>query len=353
MTFGANHYVPILKAKQGEKAALSRVAGALVPRITPLLEIVERKDGKGIDAHIETAFKGLRQAVSSYPRCFIDTHEVATDGPTAAQAVFGRAKADGIVFTPVTGVTRTVDVAPALVHRDHGLALRLTRAEFEAGQLPSAIPAFLGTHNLSPGEVDLIVDLGPVEEMVVDGIAALTHAFLADVPNHLSWRTMTVSASAFPVSMGGVDRHSHDLVERSDWIAWRDHLHSARHSLTRLPTYSDYAIQHPLGVEGFDFRFMQVSAAIRYTKAEHWLLVKGESTRSVAPSSQFPALATRLVYGHLQPHFDGAGHCHGCLSIKAAADGVSGLGSAGVWRQLGTIHHLSAVMDGLQGLAWP
>jgi hypothetical protein len=348
MTFGAHHYVPILKVKQGEKAALGAVAAALVPRITPLLEIVERTDGKGIDKHIDTAFKGLRDGVSAYPRCFIDTREIETDGSTAAQTVFSRAKAAGIVFTPVTGVTRTVDVGPALAHRDRGIGLRLTKAEFETGQLPTAIPAFLSMHNLSPNDVDLII-----EEMVVDGIAALTNAFLADVPNHQSWRTFTVSASAFPVSMGGVDRHSHELVERSDWLAWRDRLHSARQSLVRLPTYSDYAIQHPLGVEGFDFRFMQVSATIRYTKEEHWLLVKGESTRSVTPSLQFPALATRLVYGHLQQHFAGSAHCRGCQSMKAAADGASRYGSAGAWRKLGTIHHLATVMQGLGNLNWP
>lgn len=353
MTFGARHYVPILKVKQGEKAALAQVATALVPRITPLLEIVERTAGKTVDAHINTAFKGLRDSVSSYPRCFIDTREIAPDGPSAAHAVFSRAKAAGIVFAPVTGVTRAADVGPALEHRDHGLALRLTREEFEAGQLPEAIGAFLHTHGLHPAEVDLIVDLGAVEEMVIDGIAALTTAFLADVPNHQDWRTFTVSACAFPISMGGVERHSHDLVERSDWLAWRDHLHANRHALARLPTYSDYAIQHPRGVEGFDPRMMQVSATIRYTTAEHWLLVKGESTRSTLPSSQFPLLATRLVYGHLQQHFAGSSHCIGCQLIKAAADGASGYGSAAAWRKLGTVHHLSAVTQGLENLAWP
>jgi Beta protein len=353
MTFGANHYVPILKVKQGEKAALARVAGTLVPRITPLLEIVERTDSKPVDKHIGTAFKGLRDAVSSYPRCFIDTREIEADGSGAAHSVFSLAKAAGIVFTPVTGVTRATDVTPALEHREHGLALRLTRAEFEAGQLPSAIPAFLSTHELSPSELDLIVDLGAVEEMIVDGIAALTNAFLADVPNHQDWRTLTVAACAFPVSMGGVQRHAHDLVERSDWLAWRDHLHVARGTLARLPTFSDYAIQHPLGVEGFDPRIMQVSATIRYTTDEHWLLVKGESTRSVPPSAQFPLLATRLVYGHLQPHFAGSAHCQGCMAIKAAADGAAGYGSAGVWRKLGTIHHMAEVMRGLQNLNWP
>jgi len=353
MTFGAKHYVPILKVKQGEKAALSQVASAHVHRITPLLEIVERKAGKTMEAHIETAFKGLRGSVSSYPRCFIDTREISADGPNAAHAVFSRAKTAGILFAPVTGVTRNADVGPALEHRDHGLALRLTRAEFESGQLRSAVETFLHTHGLSPAEVDLIVDLGAVEEMIVDGVAALTNAFLADVPNQQDWRTFTVSACTFPISMGGVERHSHDLVERSDWLAWRDHLHGNRHALTRLPTYSDYAIQHPLGVEGFDPRIMQVSATIRYTTAEHWLLVKGESTRSTLPSSQFPLLATRLVYGHLQHYFAGAAHCVGCQQIKAAADGASGYGSAAAWRKLGTVHHLSAVMQGIGNLAWP
>ena len=98
---------------------------------------------------------------------------------------------------------------------------------------------------------------------------------------------------------------------------------------------------------------MQVSATIRYTTDEHWLLVKGESTRSVPPSSQFPLLATRLVYGHLNQHFAGSGHCVGCQSIKDAADGASGYGTAGAWRKLGTIHHLAAVMQGLQNLNWP
>jgi hypothetical protein len=126
MTFGANHYVPILKVKPGEKAALSMVAGALVPRITPLLEIVKRTD-KGVDDHIATAFKGLPDSVSAYARCFIDTREMAPDGSQAAHAVFSRARDAGIVFTPVTGATRTTDVTPALEHRDHGLALRLTR----------------------------------------------------------------------------------------------------------------------------------------------------------------------------------------------------------------------------------
>lgn len=351
MIFGPSHYVPVLKVKQGEKKALLQIPPDLSHRITPLLEIVERKEDKSVDEHLETAFANLSRSVASYSRCFLDTREIAPDGKPAAAAAFARASAEGITFTPVTGISRSSDVDPALQHRAHGLALRLTRGEFEEGNLPQRLGAFTQKHGLNREETDIILDLGAVDDMITPGIRALAVAFLSAVPDHSAWRTFTISACAFPRSMGGVDRHSHDLVERADWLAWRDGLHARRAELPRLPTFSDCAIQHPMGVEGFDPRYMPVSAAIRYTLEEDWLLVKGESSRQTLPSIQFPRLATQLVYGHLKNHFAGETHCTGCASIKAAADGTPGLGSATVWRRLGTIHHITRVVQDLAAVA--
>jgi hypothetical protein len=355
VTFGAHHYVPVLKVKRGEKKALSLVLPVLRARISPLLEIVERKPDKPgtVAAHLDNAFKGLAASVSSYARCFLDAREIAPDGPAAALEVFRRATSAGIVFTPVTGILRTADVAAALGHQQHGLALRLTREEFESGNLNRSLQAFMKQHGLTPEGTDLIIDLGAVDEMIVDGVAALTAAFLSDVPDHPRWRTFTVSACAFPMSMGVVLRHSHNRVERAEWLAWRDNLHERRTSLARLPTFSDCAIQYPKGVEGFDPRIMQMSASIRYAVLDNWLLIKGESTRVTRPGVQFPALATRLVYGSLRSSFFGPGHCEGCKSMKAAADRADGFGSPEAWRRLGTIHHISLVIEGLGALSWP
>ncbi len=353
MTFAPEHYVPVLKVKRGEKKALQLIASTLQHRITPLLEIVVRKDNTTVDNHLNTAFRNLADSVRPYSRCFLDVREIAPDGPAAAAEVFHRASAEGIVFTPVTGVSRSVDVTAALSHGTHGVALRLSLDEFEDGRLTSSLPAFMTRYGLAPEGTDLIVDLGPVEHLVAAGMIALTSAFLAEVPHHLRWRTFTVSASAFPSSMGRVSRNSYDLAERAEWISWRDNLHSRRRDLQRLPTFSDCAIQHPIGVEGFDPRIMQVSASIRYTVPDYWLLIKGESTRLTPPATQFPALAMQLVYGHLSPYFDGPGHCHGCAGVKASADDAPGLGSAEAWRRLGTIHHITTVVQELAALPWP
>lgn len=352
MTFDAHHYVPILKAKRGEKSALRLLSASIASKVTPLLEIVARTD-KEVSDHLDTAFKDLADAVQLFCRSFIDTREIASDGPAAAGAAFQRAASDGIVFTPVTGISRTVDVSAAMAHRAHGLALRLSRAEFEAGSLGQRLQLFMEQHGLSPEDTDLIVDLGAVDEMVTAGVEALAGAFLSEVPNHTRWKTLTLSACAFPPGMGGVDRHSYDLVERTDWLAWGHGQHARRQLLPRLPTFSDGAIQHPMGVEGFDPRTMQVSASIRYTASDSWLRIKGESTRLTPPSTQFRSLATQLVYGHLQPHYHGATHCNGCASIKAAADGIGRLGSLEVWRRLGTAHHISTVVQQLGRLPWP
>lgn len=353
MTFGPNHYVPVLKVKRGEKSALKLLPSSVAKEVTPLLEIVARTNKeKSIDDHLDTAFKNLADSLQSFSRCFIDARELSPLGPSAAEKVFERAEGEGIVFTPVTGISRTADVDATLDHRGQGIALRITRDEFESGKLKSGLQNFMIRHELKPEDIDLIVDLGAVDEMVAPGVEALTAAFLADVPSHQRWRTFTLSSCAFPPSMGCIDRNSHGFVDRIDWLAWRDGLHSRRDTLARLPSYSDGAIQHPQGVEGFDPRTMQVSASIRYTTPEKWLLIKGESTRRTLASVQFKTLATQLAYSHLKPYFAGSDHCKGCSSMKRAAVDTKGLGSLEVWRRLGTIHHITTVVESLWKLPW-
>lgn len=355
MSFGPEHYVPVLKIKGGEKRALDVLAPAVKQATTPLLEIVERSQKKPVtvEEHLGKTFGGLAKAISGYGRYLLDCREIAPDGPAASAEAFQRAANIATPFTPVTGLSRTADVAAALAHRNHGVAIRLTREEFESGRVVRDLSAFLSRHGLVPADVNLIVDLGAVNRMIVPGIRAMTRTFLADVPNHTAWRTLIVSGCAFPASMAVVDRESHAFIERAEWKAWREGLHAARAGVVRVPTFSDCVIQHPSGVEGFDPKIMSVSASIRIALPDQWLLIKGQSTDVVPAPEQFLTLAHRLVYGHLASHFSSIAHCSGCGGAHRAANGGAKYGSAGVWRRLGTIHHITQTVEQIAGLPSP
>ena len=349
--FGPRHYMPVLKVKRGEKKALASIPHGLRLHIVPLLEIVERTTAPNVDKHLTTSFGNLASSLHGYARCLLDVQELEPDGPQAAAEAFTRAATEGISFTPVTGISRTADVALAVaLSSSSGIGIRLTRSEFENGRLPHDLSTFLSANGLTPDRVDLIVDIGDVSGLITAGVMALTQVFLADVPNKGLWKTLTVTGSAFPASMGVVSRNSSKKIARSEWLAWRNGLFARRDKLERLPTFSDCAIQHPAGVENFDPRIMQASAAIRYASSDDWLLVKGEGTKVNRPSNQFPHLATRLVYGQLQNDFAGSSHCEGCRMAKASADGGIGLGSPEVWRRIGTIHHITTVVQDVLAL---
>ncbi len=353
--FGPRHYMPVLKVKRAEKDALASLELSLRRYVVPLLEIVERKNTLSAFEHLSNSFRGLALSLHGYSRFLLDVQEIRLDGSRGAYEAFTGASEMGIPFTPVTGISRSVDVAPAMAFSStNGVGIRLTRKEFEAGSLTADLNSFLSAHGLAPDRVDLIVDLGSVERLITVGVMSLTDQFLADIPNKSDWRTLTVTASAFPSSMGVVNRNSSTRIERSEWLAWRRGLFDQRARLERLPTFSDCAIQHPVGVEGFDPQVMQPSATIRYTSDSDWLLVKGESTKSNPAKIQFPKLATQLVYGHIQHNFAGEGHCTGCQMARESANGSAGRGSPQVWRRIGTIHHITTVVrDDLDSLPWP
>ena len=217
MTFGPNHYMPVLKVKRGEKHALASIRRELRQQVTPLLEIVARKKEFTIDEHLTTGFKNLAASLDGYSRCLLDLREIEADGVTGANQAFARALSENISFTPVTGISRTADVASAVnLSSSRGIAIRVTRAELEGGHLTDDLNSFVSAYGLTPDRVDLIIDLGAVNELIVAGAMALTQAFLADVPNKQHWRTLTVSGSAFPLSMAVVNRNSDARIARSE-----------------------------------------------------------------------------------------------------------------------------------------
>jgi hypothetical protein len=189
--------------------------------------------------------------------------------------------------------------------------------------------------------------------MVEGGVSDMAQTFLASVPDPLSWKTLTLSGCGYPKVTKEIKKYEYGHFPRVEWMAWRDTLHANRKSLERLPSFSDCAIQHSSGVEGYNPRTMSASASVRYALGEQWLLIKGESVKVRSSKAQYPDLAKALVYGALKADFINGNHCRGCADMKRAADGAPNLGSLEAWRRLGTIHHLTRTVEGLVALPWP
>lgn len=156
------------------KTALELVAPNLRKHITSLLEIVEwrkRQEKPTLSSHLDTAFKDLTKRLQWYPRCFLDARELTPEGPTAARRMFRRAAAAGIPFVPVTGISNRVDTSAAMGNRNRGLAIRLTREDFEVCDLTSSLPTFMKRHGIGFADTDLIVDLGPAATSAASHIA--------------------------------------------------------------------------------------------------------------------------------------------------------------------------------------
>lgn len=355
LRLSAHTYVPILKCKRGEKKAVELLQPKIRQAVVPLFEIVELSTGRAFADHLVTSFKGLESAAPMGSPFFLDCREIGSLSNSAAGDALAAANTLGFTFIPVTGISRPPhETAAALKFGTRGLCLRLTRSELEEGLFPGAVSAFLQQHTLLPANVDLLLDMGAISNMIVPGVAAMANAFMQAVPNINAWRNLIIAGTAFPKSMGVVETNHYMSVPRVEWSAWRDHIYGQRASLPRVPTFGDCGIQHPAGVEGFDPRIMQVSAAVRYALGDNWLLMKGQSTKSVKPGIQFPKLARLLAPGgQLNQLFAGQHHCQGCASIVACAGGTRGLSSAEAWRRIGTIHHMTVVVQDLTSLPVP
>lgn len=353
MRFGNDHYVPVLKLKRGEKQALATLPAAIAPSVTPLFEVVELKPEDTLDPHLKRSFAKLPEAMAGCAPYFLDVRELEPAGAAGARRAFAKATQAGVPFVPVTGLSRTADVTAAVQAATNGIAIRLTRDEFEAGRVPRDLLSFVSSHGLSPSHTDLLVDLGLLDQMVPIGVQQMIAQFLPRIPVPTQWRTLTLFGFAFPKSMGVAAANSVTPVDRVDWMAWLGACYGRRGVLPRLPTFGDGAIQHPSGVEGFDPRIMNVSATIRYTLDDRWALIKGISTGRALPSIQFPQLARKLVSGAASALFCGAGHCPSCAEVVAAAGGAPNYGSAEKWRRLGTGHHIVNTVNQLRALTWP
>jgi hypothetical protein len=355
MSFDHRHYVPCLRWKQGEYQAIASLPDPIKDFVTPLIEVPEAgfdfetwSPKKSVDEHLRP-FADRVKGNWGKRRCFVEMRLIKSDermanGLHPVTFVFDKLRSLNCMATPVTGIDRDKqfqDAIGRIVSRDgQGLCLRLGIEDATKPKLKGMIDRILAGVALDADDCDLVLDLGAPNFEPVGGFAKLIEAITRTLPYLPRWKSFTVCGTSFPASMAGMSQ-GQTIIPRFEWLLYKRVVRSFETTDLRLPTFGDYAINHP-DILPLDPRLMKPSATIRYAIDDAWLIIKGKNVRVSGGFEQYRDLCRTLIASR---RYLGSGFSTGDEYIDGCAVGTAKTGNPTIWRKVGTNHHLKKVVS--------
>jgi ribosomal protein S19 len=349
----AKRYVPILKWKAGEYRALKDLTDEVRAGIRPLLEMkplpVDFDSGnpaKTLQEHLEKVPSEILKHWGKSNESLLDLPYFQPKDrmernvhPLTFLLTQGRRL--GLKLIPVVTPSRDSQYQAAVKSgvkedEERGLCIRLEPDDLaDMDETGTVIETMLRTYEVGPELVDLVVDMKSVpngRQFLPVALAALR-----TLPRVKEWRALTLVASSFPENMTGINRDTAETLPREEWTMWQAVRRGGK--VPRVPAFGDYAIAHPDPfVSEIDPRLIRVSANIRYTTNDSFLILKGRSTRDTG-FDQFRDLCKWLI---TQSEFKGAAFSAGDKFIyECARNPKIGPGNHTTWRSVGTNHHIT------------
>ncbi|MCD4525244.1 beta family protein [Nocardioides sp. cx-173] len=356
--FGPDVYVPTLWTRRGERTALASLPAAVRSAIRPLFVVAPIE----FDFDTEAPKKTLSEHMASLPKDLVACWGIGDvfadlsyfdDAPMPSGQhpldwLSEECAALGMTVSPVVSHSSTpayrAAAGAAAARSDAGVCLRLTIPEWPSATGTSAIDDLLDDLGCAPEDAHLILDL---EEDVGATARIAAASEIRTLPYLDDWRSLVVTGTAIPETMPqGSGLH---VLPRSEWATYLS-LRSLVNPLPRLPTFGDYAVASTSPGADVNPRFMNISATLRYTATQDWLvgkggLWKGNGGKSLGAAAVPPAAA--LIAGHAD--FLGSDHCDFDEWLVSVAAGTGG-SNPEAWRRYGTQHHLQFVTEQIASL---
>jgi hypothetical protein len=354
-------YVPVLKGKEGEFAALETLSADVIPLIAPLIEIpsvpydyVNERPARSIDEHVAGIADRLERCWPGRA-LYLDFSPLdEDDGPEGGRvlgSVLGSCVQNNVQVAPVVSRRNSAGyIAAAGAHASDssfGSCVRFLVEDFEDdvdldGEVDQLLAGLGSRASSSP--LDLVLDL---QDLGPDSGKALlvARSIFSMIPRKEIWRRIVLVAASFPEDLSDVSAATIATLPRREWELWKT-LQRRPNALPRRDMiFGDYAIAHPVQKE-LDPRIMLMSASIRYTTQANWLVVKGRNVRQYGFDQYFDLCKTLVS----QQEYSGSQFSWGDQYIYDCAAAIKGPGNATTWRKVGTNHHLSLVARQLANL---
>lgn len=353
-------YVPLLKGKRGEYAALRELEDWRKPYIRPLIDvplISAYGTQRSVDRHMELQLNYIQQHWGSASPVIVDLRMLDTnarmgDGSHPLVWLAREAHARGLSVIPSTGPHRPAEyrlaAREACAIAGMGAAMRLQGSSLAAPDLRSVISTECEHLQIPVSTVDLILDFHDIPPHAGGATALSAAGVLAGLGDWREPGLLVFAAGAFPTTLGGIPNRFGTRLPRAEWEAYE--LLLSRLTDARRPIFGDYGVTHP-DLEDFDASRAggSVPVAGRYTAPDAWLIWKEGRIRDVT-NNGYHDVANWLVR---QPEYSGDGYSWGDSFFKACADRRTSPGNAETWRKAGTSHHLALVIDAMLGIFPP
>lgn len=282
-------YVPILRWRPAEIAAVEKLFPEDRDKITPLIEFI--MPAPSIDRETREVKKTPKEkfleklpsvATSLLKSCgrepvFIDVHLLDSDirATSFKEILSSSSELDlfsipVIYVIPVTSTDADMETRKIAVNyakeSGHGLCIRIDKSHLEDTDLSKHLTDFIEVNKLNISDVDLLIDL-----RIIDSGTEATEVVksLNLLPNLDGWRSFILSGGAFPKDLTNFNSGEVHQLERAEWKLWNDICDTIT---SRTPLFSDYTTQHPI----YEYVAAIGSASIRYTDDEKWYIFRGK-----------------------------------------------------------------------------
>ena len=341
--FDHKHYVPIIPWKRGERIALRELLDSDREVIVPLIEISHDFVDKKPDFFETGRFvHSMLSEIASYwgdAPAFIDLHTLARLSSTSVarhiETFFHYSAEAGLKLCPVLKLQPPgsyQEVICKVIQSAQAMCLRLHVKDFEGDAITGRIDQVLSRVKLPPSSVHLLMDLQLINEESINSFA-----LYEKLPHLSAWNTVAVAAGSFPPDLSHLQVGEH-LVPRVEWQLWK-RIAASRHT-SRIPLFGDYAVLHPFVRPNFPG--MNISASLRYTTDDYWVIMRGEGLRNEggAGFDQYPANAELLMQ---RQEYCGAEFSYGDRYIFERPSKKENPGNPTTWIAAGVNHHITFV----------
>lgn len=332
-------YVPILKAKQGERGALEAFdTELLVEGLRPLFEIhppsQKRKKPLAANDHVKEVAEELSKCWAIDFPFYVDT--IWLDRGNASllppflefmSDILGSESQTAIPVLHLNASTSHCREIKKLQsqHRGHGFAVRVTPTD---AMDYDKMVSFAQRLDIPLGQVDLIIDF---ESNPMQIAKVLPATFAID-----AWRTVICSSGSAPGSIRGFEVDKWHTIGREDWKSFQVGLASP--DLPRMPVYSDYTCRAP----GEPQDWGSSVANLRYCLDDCWLVRRGALVEKGESHDDMLTICKSLIR---KKRYCGKTYSTGDFEINVRGTTPDARpGGATQWIEWGVNHHLTYVM---------